>query len=159
MEDADSRTGGIFIRDMACFHCYSMNRDSQFSESQRKHAVSRMKIPPVRESASSLLCALIQHSRYFHQTYDFTSMLKSCIQACLILQTLFLVMKDNGSSAHLITISRKIICISTWWDRYKNTLNNSVISECFYIFKITQHKSMEENLNIFGVYRIPLVWF
>ena len=54
-EDADSRTGGIFIRDTAYFHCYSMNCDSQFSESQRKHAVSRMNMPPVRESASSLM--------------------------------------------------------------------------------------------------------
>ena len=26
-EVADSRTPGIFIRDTACFHCYSMNCD------------------------------------------------------------------------------------------------------------------------------------
>ena len=53
--DADSRMGGIFIRDTACYHCFSMNCDS-FSESQRKHGVSRMKMPPVRESASSPVC-------------------------------------------------------------------------------------------------------
>ena len=33
-EIADSRTPYTFIRDTACFHCYSMNCDSYFSESQ-----------------------------------------------------------------------------------------------------------------------------
>ena len=33
-EVAESRTAGIFIRDTACFHCDSMNCDSQFNESQ-----------------------------------------------------------------------------------------------------------------------------
>ena len=33
-EDADSRTAGIFIRDTACFHCYLLNYESQFIESQ-----------------------------------------------------------------------------------------------------------------------------
>ena len=38
----------IFIRDPACFHCDSMNCESLFTESQWKHAVSRMKMPAVR---------------------------------------------------------------------------------------------------------------
>ena len=54
-EVANSHTGGFFIRDTACFYCDSMNCDSQFSESQWKHAVSRMKLPAVREFATSLL--------------------------------------------------------------------------------------------------------
>ena len=45
----------IFIRDTACFHCDSMNYESQFIESQWKHAVSPMKMPAVRDSASSLI--------------------------------------------------------------------------------------------------------
>ena len=54
-EVADYHTAGIFIPDMACFHCYSLNYESQFNESQWKYAVSSMKIPAVRESATSLL--------------------------------------------------------------------------------------------------------
>ena len=45
----------IFIRDTASFHCDSMNHESQFIESQWKHAVYRMKMSAVRESASSVL--------------------------------------------------------------------------------------------------------
>ena len=69
-EDADFRTGGIFVRDTACFHCYSMNCDSQFrirhisiviqwtvTHSSVNH---KENMPhPVRESASSLLLLLL----------------------------------------------------------------------------------------------------
>ena len=61
-EVGDSRTGGIFIRDTACFHCYSMNCDLKFSASQWKYAVSRMKMPAVRESAT-FLYELTKHCR------------------------------------------------------------------------------------------------
>ena len=63
-EDADSRTAGIFMRDTACFHCDSMKGDSYFSESRWKHAVSRMKMPAVRESASSLFLVDIHGRPY-----------------------------------------------------------------------------------------------
>ena len=62
--DSGRPTACIFIRDTACFHCDSLNYESQFIESinyesqfiesQWKHAVSR--VPAVRESATSLAC-------------------------------------------------------------------------------------------------------
>ena len=57
IENAESRIpyGMVFIRYTACFHCDLMNYESQFIESQWKHAVSCMKMLAVRDSASSLL--------------------------------------------------------------------------------------------------------
>ena len=55
-EVADSRTAGILYGiDTACFHCDSLNYETQFNKSKWKHAVSRIKKPAVRESATSLL--------------------------------------------------------------------------------------------------------
>ena len=49
------RTPGIFIRDTAYLHCDSLNYELQFIEEQRKHAVSRTKMPAVWESTTSLI--------------------------------------------------------------------------------------------------------
>ena len=48
-EVSDSRTAAIFIWDTAYFHCDPLN---EFTV----HAVSRMNMPAVRESATSLFC-------------------------------------------------------------------------------------------------------
>ena len=60
-EVADSRTLGIFIRDTLCFHCYSMNCDSKFSE-------FRMKMSAVRESPTSLLSSPVVET-FSHRTW------------------------------------------------------------------------------------------
>ena len=46
-EVADFRTAGIFIRDTACFNCYSVNYDI---ETLWKHAVYPYENPAIRDS-------------------------------------------------------------------------------------------------------------
>ena len=63
-EDVYSRTGGIFIRDTAGDTANSLSFNEVWpyaslnhNENGVSHAVSRMKMPPVREYASSLVAS------------------------------------------------------------------------------------------------------
>ena len=66
-EDAYSRTGGIFIQDTARDTAYSLWFNEVWPYASLNHneyavsrAVCRMKIPPVREYASSLLSTYVR---------------------------------------------------------------------------------------------------
>ena len=59
-EVADSCRADIFIRDMACFHCKSMNCTSNSSVNHNEINRIRYENLAVRECTTSLLCGMLQ---------------------------------------------------------------------------------------------------